>query len=83
MSRALVRSTLNGGAWIGIGSLVIVGSVAAAPVAAPLAGGALVGAGVYSILKGSIRRLREMADEEDGEMFYVYYDLENTPLRVF
>ena len=76
MAWAFFRTVSKGALWVGAGLLVAGTGGAAAPILAPI-GGVLVGAGGYSVAKGTIRGVRELVDEEDGDMFFVYYDLEN------
>ena len=73
-----LRTVTKGALWVSAGLLVVGTGGAAAAVVGP----ALIGAGGYSVAKGTIRGVRELVDEEDGDMFFVYYDLDNTFLEI-
>lgn len=70
------RSLAKGALVAGAGLLCF----ASGGAAAPLVGAALVGSGAYSGAKATIRGVRELADESDGEMYFVYYDLDNAAI---
>ena len=73
MVETFFRSVAKGVVAVGAGALVIGTGGALAPVI----GGALIGSGVYTTTKATVRGLRETTDEEDGEMYYVYYSLKS------
>ncbi len=71
---AFGRSFLKGALTVGAGVFI----AATGGTAALVIGPALIGSGVYSAGKATVRGAREIADEEDGECYYVYYDLRNS-----
>ena len=55
--------------------------VATGGAAIPLVGTVLISSGIYCGAKASIRGVRELVDEHDVQMFYVYYNLDNKALK--
>ena len=73
MVETFFRSFAKGVVAVGAGALII----GTGGTIIPVVGGALIGSGVYSTTKATIRGLRETTDEGDGEMYYVYYSLKS------
>lgn len=78
MALTWFRDFSKGVGYTALGVVITVGS---AGLAAPV-GAALAGSGIYSIGKSTVRGLREISDEEDGEVFFVYYDFSNFGLAL-
>ncbi|CDW90965.1 UNKNOWN [Stylonychia lemnae] len=72
------RTVSKGALVAGVGGLCLLSGGTLVPVI----GASLVGSGAYSGIKATVRGAREIIDEDEGDMYYVYYDLANTSLQV-
>ena len=71
--KTFLRTVVTGGFFIGAGLLTI----STGGAAAPLIGMSLIGSGSYTVAKGSLRGARELVEEEGGDCYYVYYDVDD------